>query len=107
MRSPELHERNTDHNVGCFRRPPSAWLRINTDFALFLLCGAPHNRKNWLFAGSARAGERAAAIMSLIATARANGHEPHAWLTDVLTRLPTTLDRDIGDLLPHTWKPSS
>jgi transposase len=62
-------------------------------------------RKNWLFAGSARAGERAAAIMSLIATAKANGHDPHAWLTDVLTRLPTTLDRDIGDLLPHTWKP--
>lgn len=62
-------------------------------------------RKNWLFVGSARAGERAAAIMSLIATAKANGHEPHAWLTDVLTRLPTTLDRDIGELLPHTWKP--
>jgi len=62
-------------------------------------------RKNWLFAGSARAGERAAAIMSLIATAKANGHDPHAWMTDVLTRLPTTLDRDIGELLPHTWKP--
>ena len=61
-------------------------------------------RKNWLFVGSARAGERAAAIMSLLATAKANGHEPHAWLTDVLTRLPTTKDRDIGDLLPHTWK---
>jgi transposase len=61
-------------------------------------------RKNWLFAGSARAGERAAAIMSLIATAKANGHDPHAWLTDVLTRLPTTLDRDIGELLPHTWQ---
>jgi transposase len=64
-------------------------------------------RKNWLFAGSARAGERAAAIMSLIATAKANGRDPHAWLTDVLTRLPTTLDHDIGDLLPHTWKPRS
>lgn len=61
-------------------------------------------RKNWLFAGSARAGERAAAIMSLIATAKANGHDPHAWLSEVLTRLPTTLDRDIGELLPHTWQ---
>ena len=60
-------------------------------------------RKNWLFAGSQRAGERAAAIMSLLATAKANGHDPHAWLTDVLTRLPTTKDRDIGALLPHTW----
>lgn len=46
-------------------------------------------------AGSHIAGVRAAAIMSLLATDKANGHGPHAWLTDVLTRLPTTLDRDI------------
>ncbi|MGH8148266.1 MAG: IS66 family transposase [Rhodanobacteraceae bacterium] len=57
-------------------------------------------RKNWLFAGSETAGKRAAAIMSLIATAKANGIEPHAWLTDVLTRLPTTRQRDIDSLLP-------
>jgi len=62
-------------------------------------------RKNWLFAGSETAGRRAAAIMSLLATAKANGHEPHAWLSDVLTRLPTTLDRDIQALLPHRWQP--
>jgi len=48
--------------------------------------------------------ERAAVIMGLLATAKTNGHEPHAWLTDVLTRLPTTKDRDIGTLLPHTWR---
>lgn len=60
-------------------------------------------RKNWLFAGSEAAGRRAAAIMSLLATAKANGHEPHAWLSDVLERLPTTLDRNIGTLLPHRW----
>ena len=49
-----------------------------------------------------------AAIMGLLATAKANGHEPHAWLTDTLTRLPTTLDRDIEPppLLPHRWQPS-
>lgn len=57
-------------------------------------------RKNWLFAGSETAGQRAAAIMSLLATAKANGLEPHAWLTDTLTRLPTTKDRDIDSLLP-------
>ena len=57
-------------------------------------------RKNWLFAGSETAGRRAAAIMGLIATAKANGIEPHAWLTDTLTRLPTTKDRDIDSLLP-------
>jgi transposase len=64
-------------------------------------------RKNWLFAGSQTAGKRAAAIMSLLATAKANGIEPHAWLTDVLTRLPTTLDRNIDTLLPMNWKPHS
>ena len=57
-------------------------------------------RKNWLFAGSETAGQRAAAIMSLFATAKANGIEPHAWLTDTLTRLPTTKDRNIASLLP-------
>lgn len=60
-------------------------------------------RKNWLFAGSKSAGERAAAIMSLIATARQNGHEPYAYLKDVLTRLPTHPDRRIVELLPHRW----
>ena len=64
-------------------------------------------RKNWLFAGCETAGKRAAAIMSLLASAKANGHEPHAWLTDGLTRLPTTLDRDIDSLLPHRWKPTA
>lgn len=57
-------------------------------------------RKNWLFAGSVQAGRRAAAIMSLLATAKANGIDPHAWLTDTLARLPTILDRDIDTLLP-------
>lgn len=57
-------------------------------------------RRNWLFAGSEQAGRRAAAIMSLLATAKANGIDPHAWLTETLARLPTTLDRDIDSLLP-------
>lgn len=60
-------------------------------------------RKNWLFAGSETAGRRAAAIMSLLATAKANGLEPHAWLSDVLTRLPTTKDIHLDSLLPTSW----
>ena len=57
-------------------------------------------RKNWLFAGSEQAGRRAAAIMSLLATAKANGLDPQRWLSETLARLPTTLDRDIDSLLP-------
>ena len=41
-------------------------------------------RKNWLFAGSLRAGRRAAAVMSLIQSARLNGHDPYAYLKNVL-----------------------
>ncbi len=64
-------------------------------------------RKNWLFAGSELAGQRAANIMTLIATAKANGHDPFAYLRDVLTRLPTQLNSRIGELLPHAWQPAS
>ncbi|TDR48944.1 transposase IS66 family protein [Tahibacter aquaticus] len=62
-------------------------------------------RKNWLFAGSRAAGERAAAIMSLIATAKQNARDPYAYLVDVLTRLPTHPNRRIAELLPHRWQP--
>ena len=60
-------------------------------------------RSNWLFAGSLRAGKRAAAIMSLIQSAKLNGLNPHAYLKDVLTRLPTHPNSRIDELLPHNW----
>ncbi|WP_141124020.1 transposase domain-containing protein, partial [Pseudomonas borbori] len=63
-------------------------------------------RSNWLFAGSLRSGKRAAAIMSLIQTARMNGHDPYAYLKDVLTRLPTHRASEIDQLLPHRWAPA-
>ena len=63
-------------------------------------------RNNWLFAGSLRAGQRAAAVMSLIQSARMNGHDPYAYLKDVLTRLPTHKASRIVELLPHRWKPA-
>ena len=61
-------------------------------------------RKNWLFAGSLRAGQRAAAVMSLIQSARLNGHDPYAYLKDVLSRLPTHKNHQIAELLPHRWQ---
>jgi hypothetical protein len=63
-------------------------------------------RKNWLFAGSLRSGKRAAAIMSLIQSARLNDHDPYAYLKDVLTRLPTQRASEIDELLPYKWSPS-
>ena len=61
-------------------------------------------RKNWLFAGSLRSGQRAAVIMSLIQSARLNGVDAFAYLSDVLRRLPTHKDKDIDELLPHVWQ---
>ncbi|ECI3497596.1 IS66 family transposase [Salmonella enterica subsp. enterica] len=56
-------------------------------------------RSNW-FAGSVTAGERAAKIMSLLETAKMNGLDAHAWLTDVLQRLPGWPEEELDVLLP-------
>lgn len=65
---------------------------------------AAHNRSNWLFAGSQRAGQRAAAVMSLIQSAKLNGHDPYRYLKDVLERLPTQPASRLAELLPHSWQ---
>ncbi|MBV8047887.1 MAG: IS66 family transposase [Paludibacterium sp.] len=57
-------------------------------------------KKNWLFTGSERAGRRAAAIQSLLATAKLNGLDPAAWLKDTLEKLPTWPNSRIDELLP-------
>jgi len=64
-------------------------------------------RNNWLFAGSLRAGKRAAAVMSLVHSARLNGHDPYAYLKDVLERLPTQSASRVQELLPHHWQPAT
>jgi transposase len=63
-------------------------------------------RRNWLFIGSQLAGERAAMVMSLLQSAKLNGRDPWAYLKDVLTRLPTQLNSQIDELLPHRWQPA-
>jgi transposase len=61
-------------------------------------------RNNWLFAGSLRAGQRAATVMSLIQSAKLNGHDPYRYLKDVLERLPTQRASRLEELLPHRWR---
>jgi len=60
-------------------------------------------RRNWTFAGSDDGGRRAAALYTLIASARLNNVDPHAWLAEVLARLPDHPARRIGELLPWNW----
>jgi transposase len=64
-------------------------------------------RANWLFAGSLGAGQRAAAIMSLIQSAKLNGHDAFAYMKDVLERLPTWPNSRIHEFLPHRWCPAA
>lgn len=61
-------------------------------------------RKNWLFAGSDKGGERAANILSLIETAKLNDIDPEAYLRDVLTRISDHPITKIADLLPWNIK---
>jgi transposase len=68
------------------------------------LRGIALGRKSWLFCGSDRGGQRAAAMYSLIVTAKMNGVDPQAWLTDVLARIATYPIHRLDDLLPWNWK---
>ena len=61
-------------------------------------------KKNWLFFGSAEAGQRSAVMYTLIANCRLHGVEPYAYLKDVLERLPRTTNRQVAQLTPLRWK---
>ena len=64
-------------------------------------------RRNWTFAGSDEGGRRAAALYTLIATAKLNDIDPQAWLADMLARLPEHPAKRIQELLPWNWRPQS
>jgi transposase len=69
------------------------------------LRGIALGRRSWLFAGSDRGGQRAAAMYSLIVTAKMNDVDPQAWLADVLGRIAEHPARRIDELLPWNWRP--
>ena len=69
------------------------------------LRGIALGRKSWLFCGADRGGERAAAMYSLIVTAKMNGVDPLAWLSDVLARIAAHPARRLEELLPWNWRP--
>jgi len=69
------------------------------------LRGIALGRKSWLFCGSDRGGQRAAAMYSLVVTAKMNGIDPQAWLTDVLSRIATHPAHRLDELLPWNWTP--
>ena len=64
-------------------------------------------KKNWLFIGREDTGERSAVIYTLIESAKRHGHEPYAYLKDLLERLPGMHLSGIDTLLPANWRPST
>ena len=68
------------------------------------LRGIALGRKSWLFAGSDRGGERAAAMYSLIVTAKMNDIDPQTWLADVLARIAGHPATRLDELLPWNWR---
>lgn len=80
-------------------------LEIDNNFTERQIRGIAIGRKNYMFAGSHRAGERAAIIYSLLGTCKLQGIDPRIWLNEVLRRLPTQAEDKITELLPQFWKP--
>jgi transposase len=71
------------------------------------LRGVALGRKSWLFCGSDRGGRRAAAMYTLIGTAKLNNLDPQAWLADALERIADQPVRRLHELLPWNWRPST
>ena len=61
-------------------------------------------RRNWTFAGSQRGADRAAIMLTMIATCRLNDVDPKAWLADVLARIADLPAPRLYELLPWEWK---
>jgi len=77
---------------------------LNNNAAERALRGIALGRRSWLFAGSDRGGERAAAMYTLIATAKLNDIAPQAWLANVLARIADHPASRLDELLPWRWK---
>jgi transposase len=90
--------------------PDDGWLDIDNNEGENSLRGLCIGRRNWLFCGSDRGGRAAAIHFSLLASCKRHGHDPWAYLRDVLTRLPAMLpgagEEELLALLPHRWQPA-
>lgn len=65
-------------------------------------------KKNWLFMGGETTGQRSAIIYTLVECARRHGHDPEAYLADILERLPAMTNQDdLSVLLPSNWQPTA
>jgi transposase len=92
-----------DHWPGFTRFLEDGRICLTNNAAERSLRGVALGRKSWLFAGSERGGQRAAAMYTLIGTAKLNGIDPQAWLADVIARISDMPASRLPDLLPWNW----
>jgi hypothetical protein len=85
-------------------RGTNTFLAIDNNAAERALKRVAIGRKNWLFAGNDRAGQTAATLYTLIASAERHGVDPQRYLTSVLARLATAPAADLVQFLPDAWK---
>jgi transposase len=93
-----------NHWHGLVRFLDDGRLCMTNNAAERALRGIAVGRHNWTFAGSDAGGRRAAAIYTLIETAKLNDIDPQAWLADILARLQDHPAKRIAELLPWNWK---
>jgi transposase len=89
----------------CILKRWASFTRFLEDGRVCLSNNAAERGKSWLFCGSDRGGQRAAAMYSLIVTAKMNGVDPQAWLADVLSRIAAHPAHRLDELLPWNWTP--
>jgi hypothetical protein len=83
------------------------YLAIDNNAAERALKRVAIGRKNWLFAGNDQAGQTAAALYSLIASAERHGIDPQRYLTSVLAKIASTAKNELDQFLPDVWKAES
>lgn len=93
-----------NHWIALARYLAAGFLDIDNNAAERAIKPLVIGRKNYMFAGSHEGGKRAAIIYSLIETCKMNGINTLEYLTDVLTKLPSTKQKDINFLLPYNWQ---
>ncbi len=80
------------------------WVELDNNVIENALRPLALGRKNYLFAGSHDAAQRAAVVYSLLGTCKLHGVNPQQWLTDVFQRIPTHPAKRVTELLPHHWQ---
>jgi transposase len=94
-----------NHWEALTRYAHSGFLAIDNNVSEQQMKTIATGRKNWLFTGSEKGGRTAAVLFSLVSSCQRHGHDPFAYLRDVLTRLLDQPKERLADLLPDRWTP--